>query len=180
MKNNKLFKLVIISCSIAISFVLGYFEFEPFGLKITLDALPIIIVALLFNPVDALYSGIISELLVQVIKYGFSPTTPLWILPLGIRGLIVGLFNYKNNMIENRRFIILIVSLITSSIIVTILNTCILFIDSKLFGYYTEVLIFGNLFIRLIIGIIISIIYGFCSFAIINALKRANIKSKNN
>ena len=62
------------------------------NMKITLDALPVLVASLLFGPLDGLSVGLIGSFLNQLLTYGLSPTTLLWILPAGLRGLLVGLY----------------------------------------------------------------------------------------
>ena len=61
------------------------------SIKITFEALPIVICALIFGPVDAAIVGMLSELLNQILTFGLTPTTVLWVLPAVVRCLFVGL-----------------------------------------------------------------------------------------
>lgn len=46
------------------------------------------------------------------------------------------------------------------AIVITLLNTLIIYIDSILLGYYTWVYVFGSFVIRIISGIITAIVVG--------------------
>jgi ECF transporter S component (folate family) len=61
------------------------------NMKITLDSLPVLVAAFLFGPLDGLAVGLTGSFLNQMLTYGFTATTLLWILPAGLRGLLVGL-----------------------------------------------------------------------------------------
>ena len=61
-------------------------------MKITVDSLPILVAALLLGPLDGLAVGLIGSFLNQMLTYGLTVTTVLWILPAGIRGLVVGYY----------------------------------------------------------------------------------------
>lgn len=66
-----------------------------------------------------------------------------------ICGLLVGLYAQKKRFILNRKQILMVV--ILNELLITILNTGVMYIDSKLFGYYSFVYIFGSFFLRLVI-----------------------------
>ena len=67
------------------------FAVEIAGVKITFVSLPTVVCALLYGPVDACIVGLLGAFLEQMLKYGFTATTVLWLLPAVLRGLIVGL-----------------------------------------------------------------------------------------
>ncbi|MBR4462705.1 MAG: folate family ECF transporter S component [Erysipelotrichaceae bacterium] len=127
--------------------------------KFTFEAFPILIAGLLSGPVDGLIVGGIGAFLYQLLfsGYGITATTPLWILPHAVSGLIVGCYakahSYKMNIYQ----IILIASI--SALIVTSLNLLALYVDSKLYGYYSYALVFGNVLIKIVIGLILAVLY---------------------
>ena len=59
------------------------------AMKISVDSLPILVAALLLGPLDGLAVGLVGSFLNQLLTYGLSVTTVLWILPAGLRGLVV-------------------------------------------------------------------------------------------
>ena len=65
----------------AICMVLGYYGPDLGNLKITFEGLPVILAGLLLGPVDGAVVGGIGTLLYQLLRYGVSATTLLWILP---------------------------------------------------------------------------------------------------
>ena len=127
--------------------------------KFTFEAFPILIAGLLSGPVDGLIVGGVGAFLYQLLfsGYGITATTPLWILPHAVSGLIVGCYakahSYKMNIYQ----IILIASI--SALTVTSLNLLALYVDSKLYGYYSYALVFGNVLIKIVIGLILAVLY---------------------
>ena len=96
MKNVK--KMAIIAISIALFVVLDrYCSFTLDNLKITFNILPVLILAFIYGPIEALIAGLLGSFVGQMLSYGFSVTTVLWIIPAGFRGLIVGLFFKKGD-----------------------------------------------------------------------------------
>ena len=92
MKNTK--RLVIDGLCAALYVVLSSFLSLNLGpIKLSIFGLPVILVGLLFGPVDGLTVGLVGGFLGQLTgPYGVSATTPLWMLPVGVLGLIPGLY----------------------------------------------------------------------------------------
>ena len=127
--------------------------------KFTLEAFPILVASLLLGPVDGLIVGGVGSLVYQLLfsGYGITATTLLWVLPHAISGLTVGLYA-SNKKYELSRIQIIFISII-SAFIVTALNCLALYVDAKMYGYYSFALVFGNIVIKLLTGIILAIIY---------------------
>lgn len=125
---------------------LGSISIDLGNLKLSFESLPVIIGALLFGPVDGLLIGGIGTFLYQFLRYGLTVTTPLWILPYILCGLVVGLYAKKRGFrfdIYQLAFIIT-----AASLLIFVLNTGVLYIDSKVYGYYSAVYIFGTIIPR--------------------------------
>ena len=125
--------------------------------KITLDGIPIVIGSFLFGPIDGMAIGLVGSFLEQVLTYGRTPTTIFWVLPAVCRGLFLGLFKKYVPIMKIWQFILLT---LFSSIIVTAFNTFAMYVDSKLFHYFSYEYLFGTLSIRLVSGILSGIVYG--------------------
>ena len=74
-------KIALDSMLAAMCAALGYAALDFNNLKITFESLPILLGALLLGPVDGLAIGVVGTLIYQLIRYGVSATTLLWILP---------------------------------------------------------------------------------------------------
>ena len=128
---------------------LGTISLDFGNLKLTFESFPVIAAALLFGPVDAMLVGGIGTLLYQVLRYGITVTTPLWILPYILCGLVVGLYaKWHRFDLDKMRMGIII---FTGSILIFLLNTLVLYVDSKVYGYYSFVYIFGTIVPRTLI-----------------------------
>ena len=92
MNLSKTKRLALDAMLAAMYVVLSLFSINLPGMKITLDSLPILVGAALLGPLDGLAVGLIGSFLNQMITYGFTATTLLWIIPAGLRGLLVGLY----------------------------------------------------------------------------------------
>ena len=163
-------QLVIDAMLCAVCAVLGYLAIDLTTIKITFESLPILIAALLFGPVDGIAVGAIGTLIYQLLRYGFTATTFLWMLPYIICGFIAGFYAKKQKFrIPAKELTVLIV---LSELTVTLLNTLVIYIDSKLYGWYYPTLITGSLVIRLVICIGKAIVFSVVLFPLIKALKR--------
>ena len=150
-------KLVLNALFIAMHVVLCYVSINLGNMVITVSGLPIVIGAMLFGPSAGLEIGLIGSFLNQMLKYGLTPTTILWILPAGVKGLMIGAYakhkNFKLN-VKQMTFITIL-----SAFVVTTMNTAIMYIDSKIYGYYSFAYVFGMIVWRYLSGIVTSIVY---------------------
>lgn len=152
------------------------------GLKITFEHFPVILSAVIFGPVDAMLVGGIGELLNQLFSFGLTPTTALWILPIVFRGLVVGLCAklFKKQMsftaiCEKQVPVVFALVCVISGIFSSCLNTFALYVDSKMFGYYTYALVFGALLVRILLSVLTSIIISFAIKAVLHALSKEHL-----
>ena len=140
------------------------------NMKFTLDSLPIIVGAALFGPIDGMLIGLLGSFTNQMLTYGFGPTTILWVIPAAVRGLLIGLYakHHGFNMsFKQTQFIT-----ISSALIVTALNTLMMYIDSKIYGYYSFAYVFGGILPRIVAGVIIAFIFAAILPQILKQLKR--------
>ncbi|MGN1002206.1 MAG: ECF transporter S component [Oscillospiraceae bacterium] len=177
MKNKLNIRRIALDAVLAAMFVvLSLFTIKVGGnYQFSLDAFPIIVGAALFGPLDGALIGLVGSTIEQVFfsGYGITVTTPLWILPAVARGLIIGLYarHYHYELNEWRLVLITIVS----AIVVTLLNTLALYVDSKIFGYYSYSFVFGLLIPKFIIGIILSVVYSLIIPSLLRHIKK-NVK----
>lgn len=148
------------------------------GIKVTFEHFPVVLCAVLFGPVDAMIVGGIGEFINQITSFGFTPTTLLWILPIVARGLIVGLCAkcFKKHMslmaiVQKQVPMLFLLVCIVSGIISSLFNTLALYVDSKLFGYYTFAMVFGALTLRITLSAVTSIVIAVAIKPILHALR---------
>ncbi len=158
------------------------------ALKITLEGLPIIIIACVFGPVDAALVGFLGEFLNQMLTFGFTPTTLLWVAPAVVRGLVMGLCLKPLKKawfsapaapeLPARKGLLLVYYFITNlvtAVLVSLVNTFTWYVDSKMFGYYEYHTVFGMLGFRILTGLICTAIMAALAIPIVAALKRARL-----
>ena len=156
----------------AVCSVLGYVALDLGSIKITFESLPVLLGALLFGPVDGMLVGGVGTLIYQLIRYGVTATTPLWIAPYVVCGLLAGAWAQRRDFALSRRQTIILVVL--AELAVTALNTAALYIDSKLYGYWFPGFILGVLGLRLVICVVKASAFGLILPGLIEAVRRAN------
>ena len=169
---------------IAIFFVLSLLSVEIAGVKITFDSLPVVLAAMLFGPVDAFLVGFLGAFLEQMIKYGFSVTTLLWVIPPAVRGLVVGLCTIglrrvlrRGEGMNPRRTVLYFAACLLAAITTSLLNTLVYYVDAKLYDYYHYALIFGALAMRIITGLVSGAITAGLCLPILTAVRKSGLGS---
>lgn len=143
---------------IAMYVVLSLFSINLGNMKITLDSFPIIVGAALFGPVDGLIIGFFGSFMNQLLLYGFTPTTLLWVTPAAVRGLLIGLYAKRRQFNMNfgqTQFIT-----ISTALLVTFLNTGVMYLDSKIYDYYSFAYVFGAVLPRIFTGVLVAFVFG--------------------
>lgn len=174
-------RIAIDAVLIAMYFGLSLLSVEIGGIKLTFASLPTLICAMLFGPVDGFLVGFLGAFMEQMIKYGFTATTLLWVLPPAIRGLFVGvcaLLLKKHMSVDailstKRPYVYFVVTLISGAI-VSALNTLVFYVDAKMFGYYEYHMIFGVFWIRIASGLLSTLLMASIALPVVAALQRAN------
>ena len=145
-------------------------------LKISLSGLPVIIVAIFGGPIWGAATGFIGAFIGQMITYGMSATTILWILPAVARGISMGLLfrAFKKSMKPGT----LILETCISFLLVTLLNTGAMLVEQKLYGYYQSYMaIYVAIPTRILAGIVTAIVFSLMLPTIVDSLNKQFVKS---
>ena len=161
-------QLAINAMLAAMCAVLGYISLDLGNFKFTFESFPVLLAALMFGPVSGMAVAAVGTFIYQLLKWGLMSTTILWILPYVIFALVVGLL-YKKDMSKPKFFALII----GSGILLTLLNTLGIYIDSKVWDYYTFAYVFGSFFTRLIVSIVKSAVFAMILPGIMKAVKNA-------
>lgn len=170
--------LVIDSLMIAMYVVLNTITEIPIGnIKITFGPLPIIFIAFYLGIRHVTIVAAIAEFLSQLLGYGLTLTTPLWILPVVVRGVLICILaslilKTKNNDIRRMKHYEYFTIILITGFIVTILNTAVIAVDALIFGYYSYAYVFGDLFFRFISMILSTVVYTLITKTVIDTLHK--------
>ena len=129
--------------------VLGYLAIDTGSIKITFESLPVLLGGFLFGPLDGAIIGGVGTLIYQLLRYGVSITTALWILPYVLAGLLCGAAAKRSGYGTDRGTVA--VFTVLAELLITLCNTGTLWLDSRIFGYWFPGFIAGSLFVRLIL-----------------------------
>lgn len=152
------------------------------GMKLTFEHLPVIICAVIFGPVDGMLVGGLGEFINQMMTYGLTPTTLLWMAPALVRGLSMGLGaklldrHLGRSALLNQRFpVALLIYSVVTGLVCAGINTFTLYVDSRMFGYYSYALVFGALWFRILAAVITSVAMVMAAKPVVNALNKSNM-----
>lgn len=173
-------RLAIDAVILALYFALSLVQVTVGGIRITFKHLAVIISALIYGPVDGLLVGGLGEMLSQMMSYGFTPTTLLWMLPTMVQGLLLGLCTSASKkklgldaVLEKPVPVGFFIACGVTGVVSSCLNTFAYYVDAKMFGYYVYELVFGVFWLRLGIGIISSIVLAMAAKLVVIALRQA-------
>jgi len=148
--------------------------------KITLSVLPVIITAILYGPFSGGLVGLIGSVISQLLTYGITATTIYWIWPPAIHGLAVGLlfrafgrrlsFRFGDRKALSAVINPVTVCVFAGGLINTICNYVATLLDSKVWGYYSEIYMIGLIPIRLVNWILTSALCSIITMVLIRVL----------
>lgn len=150
------------------------------NVRISFGSLPVVIAALLFGPLDAVVVAMVGEFFKQLLTYGVTYTTVLYLIPPALRGLVVGLGALlvlrRGRRLEERRMLCYAVC-IAAAICTTLGNTLVNWLDSVLMGYYFPGLILGDFVWRLLVGMINAVLMSSLAIPLVKTLRQRNAVS---
>lgn len=139
-------------------------------MKVSLEDFPVLIAALMFGPADGMIVAGIGIFLYQLLSYGITATTVLWILPFVVVGGLAGLYAKRSGFNNDRKQLLII--FIACEILICLLNTGAIYADSKIFGYYYPTIITGMIAIRLVTALVKGVVLGIVSTPLLKALSK--------
>ena len=155
----KLRKLVFVALYTAIFVVLSiYGTINLSGMKITLQNIPMYVGAISLGSVAGATIGFAGMFINQILTYGFTATTLFWVLPQTIVGGVCG-YLFENKKVKVGGGLKFWICIITLQVVLTILNTVVIAIDAFVFGYYSFIVVFGPLILRMMVSILTGIVF---------------------
>lgn len=155
-----------------------YVAVQVGNVRISFGSLPVVIGALLFGPLDAAAAALIGEFFKQLLTYGVTYTTALYLIPPAVRGVVIGaaamLARQGGGRLEDRRMVCYAVC-VAAAVCTTVGNTLVNWLDSVLLGYYFPGLILGDFVWRLIVGMINAVLMSSLAIALVKVLRRQNL-----
>ena len=175
MKKYSVKDISLASTFAALSIILDVLSVRTDSSKYTLYGLPLLFAGILFGPWVGLLTGLVSGFLSQLLTFGLSITTPLWMIAPMLWGFISGLlFHNVFKKKESPKNIVLTV--ILTSVFVTLTNTLALYLDGLIYHYPTPYVI-AQLGVRLITSIMLAIIYSILIQGVLPKIKNLTTNS---
>ena len=175
-------KITILALLSAVHVVLSMLVIQAGSYKLTFEHFPVVLSAILFGPWGGMIVGGLGEFVNQMLTYGMTPTTVLFISPFVVRGFLVGIFAKcfpkqvgKGAICEKQVPVFFIILCVASGIVSSCVNTIAIYVDSKMVGYYTFAYVFGALPLRLILSAITSVVIGIVIKPVIIALDKSGV-----
>lgn len=88
-------KMTLIAAFAAVYIVLSLLMVGTNDFKASFETFAVLVGAVVFGPWEGLLIGLMGELVHQLVAYGLDPTTPLWLLPYALEGLVAGFMARK-------------------------------------------------------------------------------------
>lgn len=164
-------KLVICAVMIALHIVLEFVSIRiGNSYKLTFSGLPFIITAIFFGPLTGFATGLVGTFLSQLLTFGITVTTPLWILPGAMYALSAGLIHklFKRSM----KLIPLGICVFGSGLVNTIFNYIATYFDSRIFNYYSKEFMLVIIPVRLAEWAAVAVICTAVVFVIVKAIQK--------
>ncbi len=143
----------------ALYVLLNLVSIKAGNIRITFASLPVVTSALLFGPEEAMLTALLGEFCNQLLTYGLTATTVLWLIPPAVRGLVVGLAAVRawkgQRPLESRPAACYAVCF-AGAVATTLSNTAALAADALIGGYYSRTVVFAQLGSRLISGLVVA------------------------
>lgn len=158
----------------ALYFALSVLTVTSGNLQFRFTALALIIAALLYSAADACAVALIGELLYQLLLYGLSATTPVWLLPPVLHALLLGLFAalIRRRVPEKKQLPWQFAACLLCGLMNAVFNTAALYIDSHVYGYFEPTTFWGLALIRLGIGVLTAAVTAAAAIPLARLLRR--------
>lgn len=167
--------LCLVAILSALYVLLNLVSVRAGNLRITFASLPVVVSALLLGPIPAAMVALLGEFLNQMLSYGFTATTVLWLFPGALRGVVIGLaalaFQSGGRPLEQRPAACYGVCA-AAALATTVCNTAVIWLDSVLYQYYTFVYVFGDLLMRLVTGLATAAVIATVAMPLTRLLRR--------
>ena len=145
--------------------------------KLTLGSLPVVLAAMLYGPLEGALVAVLGEFAVQLLGYGLTPTTVIWIWPPAIRALVVGCagvwMRRRGTRLEARPPVCYAVCIV-GAVLTTIGNTFGMWLDSLFYRTsFTPVLFITPA--RYVTGVVTAVLVATVCIPLMHGLRRSGV-----
>lgn len=141
------------------------------SVKISLGSLPFVIIALLCGPFEGFITGFVGTFISQMITYGITITTPIWLMPAALCGLVTGFVYIAFK--RRTKAVPIAVSVCSGIATLVLCNFIGTYLDGVLIlKYSTMEILLAALPVRIGVGICLAIIYTILAIPICKTLQK--------
>ncbi|MEA4933183.1 MAG: folate family ECF transporter S component [Lawsonibacter sp.] len=148
--------------------------------ELTFASLPVVVGSLMFGPLTGMLVAAIGEFMSQMLSYGLTPTTAIWILPPMGWALVVGTvaahLKKTGSPLENRPVFCYAVCILGGAV-TSGMNTLALWLDSLVYHYYAFAFVFGSALLRLPKDIMVALIVATVAIPLVRLLQKNRVVS---
>lgn len=176
MKKNTVLNLCLCAAGIALHIILELFCTIRIGndVKITLAALPFLIIGFLCGPPEGLITGALGSFLSQLLTFGITVTTPLWVIPYAVQGLTAGLI-FKYAFKRKAALWPVGCSVFCSGLASVVLTWFASYIDGVVvYKYMIPEALIALIPVRLLVWFCLSVVFTAVSLPVIKASRKSN------
>ena len=153
------------------------------NVHITFGSLPVVVAALLWGPGESFLVAAIGEFFTQLLNYGLTATTILYVIPPALRGVVIGvaavwLWQHRGVHLECNRVLCYLVC-IAAAVVTTTSNTVVIAVDSIIYGYYSAAYVFGTLLWRFAVGMINAVVISTVAMVLVSQVRLLGLEGKS-
>ena len=153
-------KIAFVGVLSALYIILSLISVGTNNFKASFESFAVLVTGTLLGPLEGFLVGVIGEFVHQIVYYGVDPTTPLWLIPYAMEGLLAGLLAKKLLWPEEERKIGKYVAVvIPCEFLLTLLVTPVNAISAIIQGWGNWLTISAGIPLRLAVMVVRMIIY---------------------
>lgn len=157
MKKITVKELCLFAVLSAMYVILAYISVGTNDFKIAFGSIAILIAALILGPVGGFAVGAMGEFIHQLLLYGIDPTTPLWLLPYAIAGLVAGIMTMAAKYNPSKTVLFLTIAI--HEILITVIVTPVNYVAATIQGWGNWAMIAAAIPLRVAIMAVRIVIY---------------------
>lgn len=146
--------------------------------ELTFASLPVVVGSLMFGPLSGVLVAVIGEFMSQMLSFGLTPTTAIWILPpIGwalVVGTVAARLKKTGRPLENRPVFCYAVCVL-GGVATSGMNTLALWMDSLVYHYYAFAFVFGSALLRLPKDIMVALIVATVAIPLVRVLQKNSV-----
>jgi len=152
-------KIAFVGVLSALYIVLSLLSVGTNDFKASFESFAVLIAGTLLGPLEGFLVGIIGEFVHQILMYGIDPTTPLWLIPYAMEGLLAGLLAKKLLWPGEPKLKHYIIEVIPCEFLLTLLVTPVNAVSAIIQGWGTWFTIAAGIPLRLAVMVVRMIAY---------------------